>query len=85
MAKLNQVIAVEKTVKTRVQTSVDGLYKAVQKPALFDGFSKTYKPSREDEAAQPPQAQRVQFTVADVLKETKARLAELFAVVAQKS
>lgn len=84
MAKLNQVIAVEKTTKTRVQQEVDKVYKAVQKPTLFEGFTKTYKPLREDEAAQPPQRQLVQITVPQVLTLVKDRLQELFDVVAQK-
>ena len=58
MAKLNQVIAVEKSVKTRVQQGIDALYKALQKPALFDGFVKTYKPMLEDEPVQPQQQRR---------------------------
>jgi hypothetical protein len=84
VAKLNQVIAVEKTTKTRVQQEVDKVYKAVQKPTLFEGFTKTYKPLREDEAAQPPQRQLVQITVPQVLTLVKDRLQELFDVVAQK-
>ncbi len=84
MAKLNQVIAVEKSVKTRVQAVVDGSYKTIQKPALFDGFVKTYKPSLEDEPAQPTETKKVQYTVGSVLKQIKESLAELFNIVAQK-
>lgn len=84
MAKLNQVIAVEKSVKTKVQQGVDVLYKVIQKPALFDGFVKTYKPMLEDEPGQPQQSQKVQVTARKVLDSVKADLATLFDVVAQK-
>jgi hypothetical protein len=84
VAKLNQVIAVEKTVKTRVQVAIDGLYKAIQKPALFDGFTKTYKPSREDEAAQPAETKRVQYTAQNVLQQVREQLSDLFEVVSKK-
>lgn len=84
MPKLNQVIAVEKTTKTRVQSAVDKLYHALDKSSLFEGFLKTYQSSREDEPAQPAQAQRVQFKVSDVVNEVRSQLDSLFAIVAQK-
>jgi hypothetical protein len=84
VAKLNQVIAVEKSVKTRVQQGIDGLYKAIQKPALFDGFVKAYKPMLEDEPTQPQQQQKVQMTVTAVMQAVQNDLVSLFDVVAQK-
>lgn len=84
MAKLNQIIAVEKGTKTRVQHAVDVLYKAIQKPALFEGFRKTYLRKSDDEEQLPPQAQRVQMTVKNVLTETATQLKELFDVTAAK-
>ena len=82
--KLNQVIAVEKSVKTKVQQALDIVYKVIQKPQLFEGFSKTYRPLLEDEVPQPPQSQKVQLRVESVLLETRNKLGELFDVVAQK-
>lgn len=84
MAKLTQVLAVEKGIKNKVQGTIDGLYKAVQKPSLFEGFTKTYQKVREDEEQLPAQQQRVQYTVKSVLKEISTQLTDLFTVTAQK-
>jgi hypothetical protein len=43
MAKLNQVLAIEKGVKSRVFSEITQLNNAAQKPALFTGFAKNYK------------------------------------------
>ena len=48
MPKLNQIIAVEKGVKARTQRTVTDTYHACQKPALFNGFDKTYQPKDEE-------------------------------------
>lgn len=48
MAKLNQIIAIEKGVKARVYGELTGLNKAVQKPELFNGFAKAYQKKDED-------------------------------------
>ena len=84
MAKLNQVIAIEKSVKSRATAEISELYKAVQKPTLFDGFNKAYQPIKEDEERFPPQSQRVQFNAVEVLRAAGNHLAELFDVTAQK-
>jgi len=86
MPKLTQIIAVEKSLKTKVQQELDTAYKAIQKPVLFDGFAKNYKPIAEGDETQslPPQTQRVQLKASEVLELFKARLSELFDVVAQK-
>jgi hypothetical protein len=42
MSKLNQILAVEKGIKTRVYAELAELAQATQKPALVNGFMKTY-------------------------------------------
>lgn len=84
MTKLNQVIAVEKGIKARATSEITEIHKANQKPALFDGFSKTYQKRSEQDEDQPPQAQRVQQNVADVLRRVEKLMAELFDVTATK-
>ena len=42
--KLNQVIAIEKEVKARNQQTITNIYKTFQKPDLFNGFTKKYRP-----------------------------------------
>lgn len=84
MTKLNQVIAVEKGIKSKANTEISELYKAVQKPTLFDGFNKAYRPIKDDEEKFPPQSQRVQFNATEVLRQAANALSELFDVTAQK-
>ena len=82
--KLNQVIAVEKGVKTRVTNEVTSLYHTVQKPALFEGFQKTYQVKTEGDETFPAEGARVQFNVQDVLRQVGNKLTELFDVTATK-
>lgn len=84
MPRLNQVIAVERGIKAKVQEEVDTLYKAIQKPALFDGFVKNYKKKADESESLPSQTQRVQFRVPDVYKLIAERTRDLFNVTAQK-
>ncbi len=48
MARLNQIIAIEKGIKSRAYAELTELHKAAQKPDLFHGFVKTYQ--KRDEA-----------------------------------
>lgn len=82
--KLNQVIAVEKGVKSRVMKDVTERYHTAQKPALFAGFQRTYAPKREDGDQQPSQSQRVQQKAPEVIKEIGRQLTELFDITATK-
>lgn len=84
MAKLNQIIAVEKGIKSRVIGEIDGLDKAIQKPDLFNGFSKEYRKRDDDGEDLPPEKKRVQFVVGDVLRSVARLTGELFEVTARK-
>ncbi|MCK4566673.1 MAG: hypothetical protein KAU48_05115 [Candidatus Thorarchaeota archaeon] len=84
MSKLNQVIAIEKGVKSRVNTNMSTLYKAIQKPTLFDGFVKNWEKSDEDGENRPPERKRVQLKSDEVLDTVGETLSELFDVTAQK-
>jgi hypothetical protein len=61
IAKLNQIIAIEKGIKSRVSSELTKLYKTVQKPDLFNGFSKIYQKKDEESEDLPPEQKRVQF------------------------
>ncbi len=84
MSKLSQVIAVEKGIKTKAQAEVDVIYKAVQKPALFEGATKVYKKKAEDDEDVPGQKQHVQLKAKDALRDIADRWRGLFDVTAQK-
>jgi hypothetical protein len=84
MAKLNQILAIEKGIKTRVYGEFTDLHQATQKPALMNGFQKSYHSRDEDGETYPPESQKVQHNASDVLDRVAHSLAELFDVTATK-
>lgn len=84
MPKLNQILAIEKGLKTRVYAQVSDLHKATQKPVLMNGFEKNYQRKEEDGENYPPESQKVQFDHKDVTKQIASSLAELFDITATK-
>ncbi len=84
MAKLNQIIAVEKGVKSKSLQDITAAHHRVQKPALLAGISRTYQPKDEEGEQLPPESTRVQVQGEDVLREMAASLTRLFDVTATK-
>jgi hypothetical protein len=84
MAKLNQIIAVEKGIKSRIYSKIGELHKILQKPALFNGFDKSYQPKEEGGTQLPPEKQKIQFTVKDILRTVEELSGEYFDIVARK-
>jgi hypothetical protein len=84
MAKLNQVIAIEKGVKARVFGFLSNTYKAFQKPALFNGLSRQYQKKDEDGEDYPPEHVRVQMSAEALIAEIGEQMTELFDITAQK-
>jgi hypothetical protein len=82
--KLNQIIAIEKGVKSQAYGELTTLHKESQKAELFNGFVKTYRKKDEDGEEYPPERKRVQLVAADVLKKVTAIQTELFDVTATK-
>src|SRR5262245_3050946 len=78
--KLNQVIAVASGRKSDVQKVVTELYHAIQKEALFDGISRSYKPRADDGEALPSESKHVQKRVKDLIKDATGAWTELFDV-----
>ena len=84
MAKLNQILAIEKGIKTRVYSEFTELHQATQKAPLMNGFHKSYQPRDEDGETYPAESVKVQHTAAEVLDRVAASLADLFDVTATK-
>ncbi len=83
-AKLNQIIAIEKGIKSQAYAAISELHKANQKPELFNGFSKVYH-KRDDEGEDlPPEKKRVQFVAKEVLRNAERTLTGLMDVTARK-
>ncbi|MFC5187846.1 DUF7873 family protein [Actinomadura harenae] len=84
MPKLNQIIAVEKGVKSRTQRELTDAYHELQKPALLSGLSRTYRPRDEDGETMPAESTRVQVKAEDALRDVARALTRLFDVTATK-
>lgn len=84
MAKLNQIIAIEKGTKSRTYADIGEFHKLLQKPPLFDGFVKEYKPLDSEGKALPKDQKRVQHNVKTVLLTVENLSCEYFRVVARK-
>jgi hypothetical protein len=84
MAKLNQIIAVEKGVKARTQRDLTDAYHRIQKPALMSGISRTYQPRDEEGEQLPAESTKVQVKAEEVLTGAATAMTRLFDVVATK-
>ena len=82
--KLNQIIAVEKGVKSRSLQELTEAHHALQKPTLLSGISRTYRPKDEEGEQLPPESTRVQIKAEDIIRDTTEVLTKLFDVVATK-
>lgn len=78
MAKLNQIIAVVNGKKTKTAKAVTDVYHNLQKPTLFEGIARSYRPSTEEGETFPPEKKLVQYKVKDALAEVRTALADLW-------
>ncbi len=84
MAKLNQIIAIEKGIKARIYGNITNINKGVQKAELFNGFAKDYHKRDDNDEDLPSEKKRVQFTVTDMLREVERDMTELMDITARK-
>lgn len=84
MAKLNQILAVEKGVKARAYAAVTELDKHIQKDALTSGISRTYRKKDDDGEDLPAERSLVQISVAEVLEEVQKAYTDAWNVTATK-
>lgn len=84
MAKLNQILAIEKTKKTQLHKQITGLHHALQRPNLVNGYHKTFQPKEDGGETFPDDKQVVQFRYIEGIEQVKAYMAELMDVTATK-
>ncbi|TDD96848.1 hypothetical protein [Actinomadura rubrisoli] len=84
MAKLNQIIAVEKGAKSRAQRELTDIYHRIQKTPLLSGISRTYQPLDDEGEALPPESTRVQVKAEETLADAARALTRLFDITATK-
>ena len=84
MARLNQIIAIEKGVKSRSFQELTEAHHALQKPALLSGIARTYRPKDEEGEQLPPESTKVQIKAEDIIRQTVEIMTKLFDVTARK-
>ncbi len=84
MTKLNQIIAIEKGVKSRSHAIISDLYKMIQKSDLFSGASRQYEKKHDEGEDLPPERQHVQFHVDQVLEQFRRANSDLINVTVRK-
>jgi hypothetical protein len=84
MARLNQIIAVEKGIKSRSFQELTEAHHALQKPTLLSGISRTYRPKDEEGEQLPAESTKVQARAEDIVRQTASILSKLFDVTATK-
>ncbi len=84
MAKLNQIIAIEKSIKSRSFQELTEAHHALQKPALLSGIARTYRPKDEEGEQLPPESTKVQVKADEIIRNTVTSLTRLFDVTAVK-
>jgi len=87
--KLNQIVAIEKGVKSRVYAELTADHQVLQKEELFRGHAKTYRPKDEDPTqptgeALPDDTKKVVHRAEDIIRDTAKKMTELFDVTATK-
>lgn len=84
MPKLNQILAIEKGIKTETFQKLTEAHHQLQRNATLTGLSKTYQPRDEEGEILPPEFTKVQVNAEAIIKETRATLGKLFDVTATK-
>ncbi|NWJ99025.1 MAG: hypothetical protein HXX20_25095 [Chloroflexi bacterium] len=84
MARLNQIIAVEKGIKSRSFQELTEAHHALLKPTLLSGIARTYRPKDEEGEQLPPEATKVQVKAEEIIRQTAEVLTKLFDVTATK-
>src|SRR6266540_1537121 len=82
---LNQIVALEKGVKSRAYADFTAAHHQLQKTPLLSGISRTYKPKDDEGEQLPPESTRVQLRAAEVVKDVERALTRLFDVTLTKA
>ena len=82
--RLNQIIAIEKGIKSQALRDLTDAHKTLQKTALLSGISRTYRSKDEEGEVFPPESTKVQVNVEEIIRETTDIMTKLFDITATK-
>ena len=80
--KLNQLIAILNGVKQSSAKAATEAYQLCQKPALFQGLSRTFAPREDDGYVYPSESQKITLKASDVIDKFIAARSEFFDLAA---
>lgn len=84
MPKLNQIVAIEKGMKSTTESEITEAYHIAQKPETFNGLVRIYEPKDEMGEPLPPEQQNIIISAPDLTKLFSASLVKLFDITATK-
>jgi hypothetical protein len=67
VARLDQIIAVEKGIKSRSLQELTEAHHALRKPAVLAGIARTYRPKDEEGEPLPPESTKVQIKADEII------------------
>lgn len=82
--KLNQVLAVEKSIRTKQENVFTQVYQSVSKVDLLTGFARNYTPKNDDGEKLPPEKKLVQLKAEDAIVQAQDALRQLSNIIAVK-
>lgn len=82
MARLNQIIAIANTKKTKVATALSAINSVLNRADLFSGLDRKYQSLDDDGEKLPPETKIIQKTASEVIAAAKSELTELLDVIA---
>ena len=81
MSKLNQVIAISQSKKSQAKSDMEKAYHVLQKPELFQGLERQYKPKEDDGETLPAESKKVQLRAKKVIQSIRSSWENMFDVV----
>jgi len=84
MPKLNQIIAIEKSVKNECNVAITAAYHDIQKAGGYDGISRTYRSVDEDGEKFPPEHKKVQKRGDELIKLTEQLMTKYWDITVTK-
>ena len=82
MARLNQIIAIANTKKTKVATALSAINSVLSRADLFSGLDRKYQSLDDEGEKLPPETKIIQKTASEVIVAAKSELTELLDVIA---
>lgn len=84
MPKLNQILAIEKGERQKAAAELTTLHRKAEKPELYEGRVRSYKPANEEGEKLPDEVQLVQVRQKEVLAHVTSILTPAWDIVATK-